>query len=61
VQSWFNVDAEVPGLDGKHNQVNTSIELYEYIPGLYQILKRFFPESDECPSCHIVMNKYSLL
>ncbi|MGD8778746.1 MAG: hypothetical protein PVH88_07265 [Ignavibacteria bacterium] len=60
VQSWFNVNAEVPEPDGKHNQVNTRMELKEYDPGLYQILKKFFPESDECPSCHKATNKYSL-
>ena len=60
VQSWFNVNAEVPEPDGKHNQLNTHMELKEYDPGLYQILKRFFPESDECPSCHKAMNNYSL-
>lgn len=60
VQSWFSVNAEVPEPDGKHNQVNTRMELKDYDPGLYQILKRFFPESDDCPSCHKAMNKYSL-
>lgn len=60
VQSWFNVNGEVPEPDGKHNQVNTRMELKEYDPGLYRILNRFFPESDECPSCHKAMNKYSL-
>ena len=58
VQSWFNVNAEVPEPDGKHNHINTRIELKEYDPGLYQILNRFFPESDECPSCHMAINKY---
>ncbi len=60
VQTWFNVNAEVPKPDGKHNQLNTRMELKEYDPGLYQILSRFFPESDECPSCHKAINKYSL-
>lgn len=60
VQSWFNVNAEVPEPDGKHNRVNTRMELKEYDPGLYQILKRYFPESDECPSCHKATNRYSL-
>jgi hypothetical protein len=60
VQTWFNVNAEVPQPDGKHNQINTRLELKEYDPGLYQILSRFFPESDECPSCHKAINKYSL-
>lgn len=58
VQTWFNVNAEVPEPDGKHNHINTRIELKEYDPGLYQILNTFFPESDECPSCHKAINKY---
>lgn len=58
VQDWFNVNAEVPAPDGKHNSINTRMELKEYDPGLYQILSRFFPESDECPSCHKAENKY---
>lgn len=60
VQDWFNVNAEVPEPDGKHNRINTRMELKEYDPGLYQILKRYFPESDECPSCHKTTNRYSL-
>lgn len=58
VQTWFNVNAEVPEPDGKHNHVNTRMELKEYDPGLYRILNTFFPESDECPSCHKAINKY---
>ena len=60
VQTWFNVNAEVPEPDGKHNQINTRMELKEYDPGLYEILSRFFPESDESPSCHKAINKYSI-
>ncbi len=44
VQSWFHVNADVPRPDGKHNHVNTQAELLEYDPGLYQILKDYFPE-----------------
>ncbi len=58
VQNWFNVNAEVPEPDGKHNHINTRMELKQYDPGLYQILNRFFPESDECHSCHKAINKY---
>lgn len=58
VQDWFNVNAEVPEIDGTHNQINTRAELKEYDPGLYQILSRFFPDTDECPSCHEAVNKY---
>ena len=60
VQDWFNVNGEVPEPDGKHNQVNTRAELKEYDPGLYQILSRYFPESDDCPSCHKAENRYSV-
>jgi len=52
VQDWFNVNAEVPRPDGKHNHVNTRSELKEYDPGLYAILAEFFPETNECISCH---------
>lgn len=54
VQNWFNVNAEVPVPDGKHNFVNTHEELKQYDPDLYAILSEFFPkESLKCPSCHI--------
>ena len=54
VQDWFNVNAEVnkDEGDGKHNKVNTREELKRYDPGLYAILKRFFPEVKEQISRH---------
>ena len=52
VQDWFNVNAEVPKPDGKHNHVNTRVELKEYDPELYAILAEYFPETIECISCH---------
>jgi hypothetical protein len=52
VQDWFNVNAEMPEPDGKHNYVNTRIELKEYDPELYAILLEYFPETNECVSCH---------
>ena len=52
VQDWFNVNAEVPRPDGKHNQINTRDELKAYDPGLYAILKSYFTETTECISCH---------
>ncbi len=58
VQDWFNVNAEVSESDGKHNQINTRKELKEYDPDLYQILSKFFPKTDECPSCHKTVNKF---
>ncbi len=54
VQDWFNVNAEVPKPDGKHNHVNTRKELKEYDPDLYAILKEYFPETKEMISCHSV-------
>lgn len=60
VQSWFNVNAEIPNPagDGKHNQVNTREELRRYDPTLYALLKRFFPEEDFQFSRHKKVNLY---
>ena len=58
VQDWFNVNAEVPKPDGKHNQVNTRKELKAYDRGLYDILSEFFPATNEQISCHKYINKY---
>ncbi|MDR1737411.1 MAG: zinc-dependent peptidase [Candidatus Symbiothrix sp.] len=57
VQSWFNVNAEMPAPDSKHNQVNTRAELKAYDPALYDLLSEFFPES-EAISCHRCEDKY---
>jgi hypothetical protein len=54
VQDWFNVNAELPKPDGKHNHVNTRKELKEYDPDLYAIIKEYFPETNEMISCHSV-------
>ena len=61
VQTWFNVNAEVPQKDGdgKHNWVNTREELQRYDPTLYAILKRFFPEQDFQISRHKKVNLYN--
>lgn len=60
VQTWFNVNGEVKEPDGKHNFVNVRSELKEYDPGLYKLLSRYFPETDECFSCHCktIENRY---
>lgn len=58
VQNWFNVNAEVPRTDGKHNHVNTRDDLKKYDPRLYAILGEFFPESTERISCHKYVNLY---
>lgn len=54
VQDWFNVNAEVPVPDGKHNHVNTRKELKEYDPGLYELISEIFPEFTVQISCHSV-------
>ncbi len=54
VQTWFNVNAEVPEPDGKHNYVNTRDELRVYDPYLYAILKEYLPETTDCISCHSI-------
>lgn len=59
VQDWFNVNAEVPQPDGKHCQINTRDELKAYDQGLYAILKGYFPETNECISCHSIHFKAS--
>jgi alpha-glucosidase len=55
VQNWFNVNADVPQPDGKHNHVNTRWEMQVYDPALYNLLSEYFPDFDisACPSCHI--------
>lgn len=57
VQDWFNVNAEVPLPDGKHNHVNTRSELKQYDPGLYQLLAGIFPETRTLVSCHAIPYK----
>lgn len=52
VQSWFNVNGEVPVPDGKHNFVNTREELKNYDPVLYGIVAGYFPEVEFELSCH---------
>lgn len=54
VQDWFNVNAEVPVPDGKHNHVNTRKELKEYDPGLYDLIGEIFSEFKVQISCHSV-------
>ena len=61
VQNWFNVNAEVPFPDGKHNQINTREELRTYDKGLYDILSEFFPETEESISRHKYVNNYTVV
>lgn len=45
VQDWFNVNAEMPYADGKHNWCNTREELREFDPDLYDLLGQYFPQT----------------
>ena len=56
VQDWFNVNAEMPYTDGKHNYVNTREELKEYFPPLYNLIAKYFPEIDVNISKHRPVN-----
>ncbi|WP_246222840.1 hypothetical protein [Maribellus comscasis] len=58
VQNWFNVNAEVKQPDGKHNWVNTREDMKKYDPDLYEIVSRYFPDSETSPSCHGAANLY---
>ena len=57
VQDWFNVNAEMDHPDGKHNYVNTREELKERDPGLYEVLARYFPATDQQISKHKFVNE----
>ena len=59
VQDWFNVNAEMPYPDGKHNYVNTREELKEYDPGLYALLSEYFPDTPPQLSKHRKINEYT--
>lgn len=58
VQDWFNVNAEMPHTDGKHNWCNTREELQEYDPDLYQLLSEYFPKTNLQISKHKKVNEY---
>ena len=58
VQDWFNVNAEMPHTDGKHNWCNTREELREYDPDLYALLAEYFPETKLQISKHPKVNEY---
>lgn len=60
VQDWFNVNAEVPKPDGKHNRLNTRNELKKYDPDLYALIHQYFNEFKDSPSKHIFQNKYKV-
>lgn len=57
VQDWFNVNAEMPHTDGKHNWCNTREELKVYDPDLYALLAEHFPETTAQISKHKKVNE----
>ena len=57
VQDWFNVNAEMPHTDGKHNWCNTREELKDFDPDLYQLLSEYFPETNLQISKHKKVNE----
>lgn len=60
VQNWFNVNAETPYPDTKHNQVNTREELKRYDPGLYALIAKYFPETNAQIGKHKKENLYQI-
>lgn len=58
VQDWFNVNAEMPKPDGKHNWCNTREELREYDHELYSLIERYFPKTNMHISKHPMVNNY---
>ncbi len=58
VQDWFNVNAEMPKPDGKHNWCNTREDLRKYDPELYHLLERYFPKTNMHISKHPIVNNY---
>lgn len=58
VQDWFQTNAEVEVPDGKHNWVNTREELKEYDPRMYELISRYFPETDQKISKHKKIDLY---
>jgi alpha-glucosidase len=59
VQNWFNVNAETPKSDTKHNQVNTREEMQRYDPGLYALIAKYFPETNAQIGKHKKENLYN--
>ncbi|MBQ9668930.1 MAG: hypothetical protein IJV45_09370 [Prevotella sp.] len=56
VQDWFNVNAEMPHTDGKHNWCNTREELQQFDPDLYALLADYFPQTSLQISKHPKIN-----
>lgn len=60
VQNWFNVNAETPVADSKHNQINTREELKAYDPRLYKLISKYFPETNAQIGKHKKVNLYEV-
>lgn len=60
VQNWFNVNAETPYADGKHNPINTREEMKKYDPGLYDLISKYFPETNAQIGKHRKENLYKI-
>jgi len=58
VQDWFNVNAEMPHSDGKHNWCNTREDLQDFDPELYNLLAEYFPQTKLQISKHKKVNEY---
>ena len=58
VQDWFNVNAETPRADGKHNWCNTREDLQAFDPDLYNLLAEYFPKTGLQISKHKKVNEY---
>ena len=58
VQDWFNVNAEMPHTDGKHNWCNTREELQAFDPDLYNLLAEYFPKTSMQISKHKKVNEF---
>ena len=60
VQNWFNVNAETPYPDTKHNQVNTREELKRYDPDLYDLIAKYFPKTNAQIGKHKKENLFNI-
>lgn len=58
VQDWFNVNAEMPHTDGKHNWCNTREELQVFDADLFNLLAEYFPQTNMQISKHKKVNDY---
>ena len=59
VQDWFNVNAEMPHNDGKHNWCNTREELQQFDPDLYNLIGEYFPKTNLQISKHKKVNEFT--